>query len=136
MNRWLVNRARDNLHRLAMRTVSSYGFVKLVTAHQMVVPDEQNRIIKRVCKALVKICHHARDTELSGRNMSAFRPEAKLVAQGRLDAVAVENFPFDFCGFDRFFADQLNTQGIWNTLTNVLKSALVVDDFSFISGGA
>jgi hypothetical protein len=41
MNRWLVDRSGDNLHRFIMRVVAAYGFYNFVIAQEMTVPGEQ-----------------------------------------------------------------------------------------------
>ena len=41
-----------------------------------------------------------------------FGPEAELVAQRGLDAVAVEDFALDLGGLDRFVADQFDLEGL------------------------
>ena len=67
---------------------------------------------KRVAETLVEVHHHLCDAALGRRYPPAVGPETELRAQRRLNAVAVEDFAFDFRGLQCLVADQLDFEDI------------------------
>jgi hypothetical protein len=69
-----------------------------IAAQQHAVPVEHRLVGNCVRKAAVEIDHHFRDAAFSRWNARLFCSQPKLMAQGRLNAVAVEDLALDFEG--------------------------------------
>jgi hypothetical protein len=107
-----MDRAGDDLHWVIMRAIAPNRPDRGIAAHEHAVPIEQGFIGEHAGKILMEIDHHLRDAALGGRDARSLRVEAKLMAQGSLNAFPIEDFPFDLRSLDRLFADQFDAQPI------------------------
>src|SRR6266478_7388850 len=92
-------------------------------AQEHFMPREHSFVRERIAEALVEVHHHFGDAALGGRYLPPIDAKAELLAQGRLNAVAVENFAFDFRGLHRFVADKLNFENVPVFWSDMLEDA-------------
>ena len=112
VNRALIVRAGDDLHRIFMGPIAANHLDCLVRAQQHLVPCEQRRVVEGLCEVAVKVRHHLRDAALCRWDAGLSAAEPQLVAQGGLHAVTVEQFALDLGGLDRFLANQFDLEGL------------------------
>ncbi len=94
----VIDAAGDHLHRIGMRAVAADNVDTPAAAHDHFMPREHGFMRERIAEAFVEVHHHFGDATLGGRYPPLIDPKAELLAQGRLNAVAVEDFAFDFRG--------------------------------------
>lgn len=66
MHRSFVDGAGDDLHRIVMHTVATYGLDRRFAAQEHAVPREHRLVGKLRVEMLIKIDHHLRDAALGG----------------------------------------------------------------------
>jgi hypothetical protein len=125
-----MDRAGDDLHWVIMRAIAPNRPDRGIAAHEHAVPIEQGFIGEHAGKILMEIDHHLRDAALGGRDARSLRVEAKLMAQGSLNAFPIEDFPFDLRSLDRLFADQFDAQPICSSRPICLKTPTTSPDRS------
>lgn len=76
------------------------------------MPSGHHLIGKRVREVVVQTGHPGRDAASAGGMLACAGSEAKLLAQGGLDAVAIGNLTLDLGCLGRLVADQLDTQRV------------------------
>ncbi len=74
------------------------------------MPSEEALVSEPAVKRSVEIDHHFGDAMLYGGNTPCGGRQAELLAKGGLDAIPIEEFPFDLRGLQGFFADQLDSK--------------------------
>ena len=87
------------------------------------MPIEHGLVGQRRRKIPVEIDHHLGDAAFGGRHARSFIAQAELLTQRRLHAVAVQDFTFDFGGFDSLFADKLDFQRFLVVRANMFTGA-------------
>ena len=121
MNLPFVDRARDNLHWILVRSVDADGFQIPPSGCEHAVPPEQAFVRERSGEAAVEIRHHVGNALFGGGNSAAVGIEPEISPDGRLDAVAVEKLALDFRGLDRLVADQVHGKSALIVLTDVAE---------------
>src|SRR5712692_1850584 len=106
-----------------MRTVAANNVDAPAAAHDHLVPCEQGLMRERVAEALVEVHHHLCDAALGGRYPPSIGRKTELLPQGRLNAVADEDFAFDFRGLHCFVADKLDLEHVLLFRSDMLESA-------------
>src|SRR5437762_1649799 len=106
-----------------MRTVATDDVDAPATAHDHFVPCEHGLMRERAAEAFVEVHHHLGDAALGRRYPPSIDAKSELLAQGRLDAVAVEDFAFDFRGLECFVADKLDLEDVLILRSDMLEGA-------------
>ena len=106
-----------------MSTIATDDIDAPVAAHQHLVPSKHCIVRERGIEIFVEIDHHFRDAAFRGRHRTAVLAQTELPLQGRLDAVAVENFAFNLRSLERFIAYELDFEGVLILGANMLEGA-------------
>ena len=112
-----------NLHRFGMRAVAADDLDFPIVAHDDPVPVEQHVMCQRFGETFVEAHHHFGDAVLGRVDIACRRAQAELLTQRTLDALAPQDFAFNFRGFDRFLADKLDFEHVPVILADMLESA-------------
>jgi len=99
-----------DLHRVFMTTVAADRLQMPAICHEHAVPAEQGIVVQRIRPTPVQISHHLCNAAFTRLHRAIISVEAKLPAQGRLHAQAIQGLTLYRAGLDRLFAKELNSQ--------------------------